>query len=261
MWLPAASYGLCKLLRRSSAVVRRDGMWVSCGTNTGQGAYCAIAGLDYEPELRWLVSRLEPGDWFVDVGANIGIYSIHAARKVGTNGRVFSIEPSPEAAAILRKNVAANDLCEIVTVINSAAADKTGRLYLSGNPHQWNSLQLSATPPGIEIPVTTVDDLLAIHGNSKTCIRGIKIDAEGVEMEILQGAIDTLEKFSPIIVFENIFECTLNHAPEWLHRRGYKVYHLRDGCSLQALDDKQVSKAANLIALPATLVSHQKTHA
>lgn len=260
MWPAAGSLGLTALLRRQSGTVRRSGMWVSCGTKSGQGAYCAIAGLAYEPELPWLLSQLQPGDTFIDVGANIGIYSIHAARKVGPTGRVFSVEPSSGAAAMLTKNVASNGLSEIVSIVRAAASDKSGRLFLSGNPHQWNSLKLSATPPGGEITATTIDGMLSSANVSIRNVKCIKIDAEGLELEVLQGADAALQKFLPVIVFENTFERTRKETPDWLKSKGYSVYFLTKA-GLQKLGKGELSWSQNLIAVPDASWAETKSQA
>jgi FkbM family methyltransferase len=185
-----------------------------------------VAGLDYEPELRWLMDQLSPGDVFVDVGANIGIYSLHCGRKVGPRGHVFAVEPCTPAVALLENNVRSNKLSETVTVVHAAAADKAGSLYLSGDPTKWNSLQLSPEPPGSEIRVTTIDEILAPHRQADQIVKCIKIDAEGAETEVLCGASNTISQHRPIVIFENIFASTHNQAAAWLEQHGYAIHSL-----------------------------------
>jgi FkbM family methyltransferase len=248
MWVAASSLLLSRLLGRNNAVVRRNGVWVSSGTKSGQGSYCAIAGLDYEPELRWILSKLSSGDIFIDVGANIGIYSIHAAKKVGPKGRVFAIEPSKGATTHLRENVRLNNLSDTITVVNAAASEKSGKLFLSGNPDQWNSLQLSPSPPGEEIQVTTIDEIISFHSNINSSVKCIKIDAEGAETEILNGSEKTLHNHHPIVVFENIFKNTQNQTATFLKFLGYTIYFLDEHFSLKHYNQFTPSNAANLIA-------------
>ncbi|MEM6996443.1 MAG: FkbM family methyltransferase, partial [Myxococcota bacterium] len=71
-------------------------------------------------QTKALLERLEPGDTFVDVGANLGYYTVLAAKKVGPSGRVFAFEPDPESFALLKRNVDRNGLTNI-TAENKAA--------------------------------------------------------------------------------------------------------------------------------------------
>jgi FkbM family methyltransferase len=84
-------------------------------------------GEPYEPGLsRALRDRLAPGDVFLDIGANIGYFSVLAGRIVGPAGRVVSFEPHPEARSVLQQAVAANDLAGIIEIVPAAVADRTG---------------------------------------------------------------------------------------------------------------------------------------
>lgn len=250
MWPSAGMVAASCLLRRKTATTWRNGMRMICGTKPGQGAFCAIAGLDYEPELRWILSILNSGDVFVDVGANVGVYSVHAARKVGPSGRVVAIEPSAQAAAILTANASANDLGDIITVINAAASNTQGSLYLAGNAEQWNSLSLSASPTGPMIAVTTLDKTLASDASLAGRIKCIKIDAEGVETQVLQGAANVISQSSPYIVFENTFETTRCEAALWLKQHGYKILTLQSILTPTNTTNTSQQHGANLIAVP-----------
>ncbi len=82
-----------------------------------------------EPELRELDQLLSPGDVFVDVGANIGLYALKAARLVGPDGRVIAMEPGQVAAGQLEANLALNDF-SCVEVVRKAASDVDGHAVL-----------------------------------------------------------------------------------------------------------------------------------
>jgi FkbM family methyltransferase len=249
MWLAAATIQACALCRKPTATVTRNGMRISCGTLSGQGSYCAIAGLDYEPELRWVLAQLKMGDLFIDVGANIGIYSVFAARKVGEKGRVFAIEPSEGASAMIKKNVHANGLSKIVNVIKAAASDQPGSLYISGNSTQWNTLQLSPSPPGERVAVTTIDQVLTGHGESNGKVRCIKIDAEGVETQVLRGAKKTLQKHKPMVVFENLFDNTKTSAAERLKSEGYHIGVINNNNRFEIAKEPLTHRCTNLVAI------------
>jgi tRNA/tmRNA/rRNA uracil-C5-methylase (TrmA/RlmC/RlmD family) len=84
----------------------------------------------WEPSLtRWIQERLAPGDIFIDVGANIGYYSLLASKLVGHSGSVVAIEPSPKIFSALQHNLALNHI-ENVRVVNMAVSDRREALRL-----------------------------------------------------------------------------------------------------------------------------------
>jgi FkbM family methyltransferase len=248
MWLAAARIKVAKALGRQEVTVRRSGLTISCGTGDGQGSFCAVAGPDYEPELRWLLSQLRPGDTFVDVGANVGIYSLHVARILNHFGAVFALEPSPDAIKILKKNVALNSFGDLVIPIHAAASCRPGQLYLAGDPAKWNSLQLHGHPPGIPIRVTTVDTVLA-GSDKRENFSFIKIDAEGVEFDVLEGAQDSIRSTWPKIIFENSINRSNELPTTWLHRQGYAIYAIDHHARLMEMSPSDYGRHTNLIAI------------
>jgi FkbM family methyltransferase len=248
MWSAAAQVAAARCLKHTEATVKRAGLRVSCGLKDGQGSFCAVAGPDYEPELRWLINQLRPGDTFVDVGANIGIYSLHAARKLNHSGAVFSIEPSPDAARILARNIALNGFGNLVTPIHAAASCREGQLYLAGDPTKWNSLQLHAHPPGIPIRVTTVDTVLA-GSDKQEHFHFLKIDAEGVEFDVLEGAQDSIRSTWPKIIFENTINRSNELPTTWLRQQGYAIHAVDHHHRLMEVSPADCGRHTNLIAI------------
>lgn len=228
--------------------MRRCGVAITCGTGEGQGSFCAVAGPAYEKELPWLLRHMQAGDTFVDVGANIGIYSLFAARRVGPKGAVYSIEPSPGAMKILRHNIESNNLKDIMTPIHAAASRVRGQLYLAGNADKWNSLQLHPSPPGLPINVTTVDDILH-DPDTRSCFRFLKIDAEGVETDVLEGAWSSIQTAWPVIVFENSMNRSRELPTEWLVQRGYRIFSVHDRNSISETLPRDYGSHLNLVAV------------
>jgi FkbM family methyltransferase len=173
----------------------------------------SAAGVLYEPEVAGLIMNvLRPGDAVIDVGANCGFFSVLAARLVGSSGQVVAIEPSPACLARLRNNVALNGLAN-VTVVDRAATAYSGeaQFYLNsdnrGGSGLWNVGDFPGNPKSRENPIavsvraTTVDDELRQRGLAIPKL--IKIDAEGAEQRVLQGAKGHLANRSiPFIVAE-----------------------------------------------------------
>jgi predicted O-methyltransferase YrrM len=109
-----AAWGSCikvagaMLMKRSEVTVNREGIRLTVRIGNGRGLFCALAGTDYEAEMRWFLAKMNEGDLFVDVGANIGVYTLHASRRVGVEGKIISFEPTPETFSDLQQNVQSN---------------------------------------------------------------------------------------------------------------------------------------------------------
>jgi len=248
MWCAAAQVAVAMCLKHKKVTIKRAGLRLSCGLAGGQGSFCAVAGPSYESELKWLLSQLQPGDTFVDVGANIGIYSLHAARWLNHSGAVFSLEPSPDAVRILKENIALNGFGKLVAPIHAAASRSEGQLYLAGDPTKWNSLQLHEQPPGIPIRVTTVDNVLA-DSDKLEHFHFLKIDAEGVETDVLEGAWKSIQATWPRIIFENSLNRCEELPTSWLESRGYKIYALEPNGELKAAAKGDYPRHINLVGI------------
>jgi FkbM family methyltransferase len=142
------------------------------------------------------------GDTVVDVGAHIGLYSLIAAKRVGSSGKVIAIEPDPENCKLLRGNVEINKLTN-VSILELAAFSSTSKLklYLPGKERGFTKLSTlmanrAVTENFLEIDATTLDCLLVTQGITE--VNWIKIDVEGAELEVLKGAANTLSESKDI---------------------------------------------------------------
>jgi FkbM family methyltransferase len=134
-----------------------------------------------------------PGATVVDVGAHIGYNTVYAARRVGPTGRVVAIEPAADNGRVLRENIAANALGNVV--VHPVAAGRTHEirdLYLRGADSAVNSLfaeSVYASVTGTErVPVAPLDDL--VDGDADL----VKIDVEGAELDVLAGMTRLLRR-------------------------------------------------------------------
>jgi FkbM family methyltransferase len=159
----------------------------------------------YDLEIQRLLDvLLKPGDTFVDVGANVGQTTLHAAARVGPQGRVISVEPQPGCCAKLRRNLELNKIGH-VELHNVGLSDQPGDLTLyvlgggsimatfaieEGDPHVRNQ---------ISVQVLRGDDLLQGRIVGRLTI---KIDVEGFELHALRGLCKTIEAHRPPIVTE-----------------------------------------------------------
>jgi FkbM family methyltransferase len=160
------------------------------------------ANLTYEPEVSAAVRRtLVPGDCFVDVGASIGYFTVLASALVGGKGRVVAIEPGPQNQPLLLLNVASNQLAN-VQVFPVALSDR--REILSYNRLSSNgavtaaNVDAQALITGDLVPALTLDELL--RGIERVDL--MKIDVEGAEWRVLQGAKETIARCRPTLIFE-----------------------------------------------------------
>jgi FkbM family methyltransferase len=168
-----------------------------------------------EPGLtRRFTESLAPGMTVVDVGANVGMYTLVAARGVAPNGKVYSFEPTPRTFAILKDNIQVNGLLEsgIVDLRQTAVTDRRGTarlaVYRDNNGH--NTLFAGgAGPEFVDVETVALDDALADVAR----VDVIKIDAEGAEPLIWNGMTRTLQRNPAVKVF-------MEFAPSLLSRAG-----------------------------------------
>lgn len=147
----------------------------------------------WEPNLTaWLKRRLRRGDVFVDVGANIGYFSLLASHLVGGKGTVVAVEASPSICAQLRANIDLNRLVN-VRVVNAAVADACGTRRLFRAPHNIGASSMYAdvgfTDEG-EIEAKPLTRLLTTEEAMR--VRVIKVDVEGAEIEVIKGLLPLL---------------------------------------------------------------------
>lgn len=161
-----------------------------------------------EPNEFALLDRiLRPGMVFLDAGANEGIYTLFASAKLGLEGRVIAVEPSPRELAHLRANLRLNETRN-VDVAEQALAERAGtlRLRLAEERHSGqNTLGDFAYPDvttagEIQVVATTIDQMARKLELKRLDV--VKLDLEGAEIRALAGASRSLEKFKPLILVE-----------------------------------------------------------
>ncbi|HEY1082484.1 MAG TPA: FkbM family methyltransferase, partial [Prosthecobacter sp.] len=152
---------------------------------------CRFLGAHYEESVcAWMKERMRPGGVILDVGAQVGLYAMLAARWVGETGQVFAFDPSPEAVGILKRHLAMNHLSKNVTVVEGAAGAEDGLVTMNmAGAAPENSLASSQYAErsyrAIEVPVMRLDHFCASRGIKPSMI---KIDTEGWELHVLRGA-------------------------------------------------------------------------
>ena len=170
---------------------------------------CVFVGGSFEPnEFVFLGRVLEPGMVFVDGGANEGLYSLFASRHVGSTGRVLAVEPSSREYARLVANLRVNAL-DNVTSVRGALGDSRGEVTLAvaGGGHDGlNTIGPHASDLNVEtaaheqVELLTLDDLVLAHGFGRVDV--IKLDVEGSELRVLDGARALIARDRPLLLIE-----------------------------------------------------------
>jgi FkbM family methyltransferase len=155
----------------------------------------------WEPNLTaYIRGALRSGDVMVDVGANIGYYSVLASQLVGASGRVVSIEASPRVFALLSEHLALNGATN-VRAVNAAVSDAEGKLAIyAGPPDNVGATSSRADWYGgatFEAEVPTAPLARLLEASELARVRLLKIDVEGAELPVLLNLLDNLDEFSP----------------------------------------------------------------
>lgn len=192
----------------------------------------------FEPEdFRYLDQTLKPGMTFIDCGANLGLYTLFASRKVGPRGSVVAIEPSSREFGKLRRNVELNGGSN-VHLVRKAVSDSRSVAHLqiaddanSGHNtlhpgtffRQHNRLETTE-----EVETETLDRIVCEQ--KLISVDVIKIDVERAEFAVLQGARQTLSRYHPSILAEVSTDVgvTTDKVFDMLAEFGYKPYVLGD---------------------------------
>jgi FkbM family methyltransferase len=165
----------------------------------GRGIYIFRDAL--EPELLSLKHFLKPGSVFIDIGANVGVFTVKAAKEVGESGIVIAVEPFMESACQLSRNVNLNGFRNC-RVRNFCAGKVTGQVKFYKNQNTPNRFSLigQSGADSLSILCVSLNDICAWEGITR--LDYLKIDAEGAEDLILEGGAEVIGRFRPIIQVE-----------------------------------------------------------
>jgi len=154
---------------------------------------------------------LRPGDTFIDIGANIGYYTVVASKVVGDAGQVIAFDPDPVSFELLKRNVEEND-CKNVTLLQKALSSEPGTLKLFLNESNKGAHRIfdrSGEKEFVEVEAMRLDDYLEAHSGE---IQLIKIDTEGAEGLILMGMRETLRRHQEVNVLMEFAPKLLNDS-------------------------------------------------
>jgi FkbM family methyltransferase len=208
-----------------------DGLWMTVESSFWSivTAVLVAEGDWFERELEFWRMQIQPGMVVFDIGANVGVYTFSAARRVGSTGRVFAIEPFSKCVERLQATCTLNHLSQ-VTIYRGAASDHEGYLYLSLdiaselNEVVTDTSHLKDSGRYEETPCFSLDSLYKLEQLER--VDFLKIDAEGHELAVIKGARKILEQHSPTILYENIVGEQASNLPvaEYLQSIGYQLF-------------------------------------
>lgn len=200
-----ATYALLRWLPLPWVPVRlSSGVWWLAARDVLGSHLLSRDGFE-EGEQRFLTAYLQPGMRVLDVGAHRGLYTLLASRRVGSGGEVVAFEPSPRELRWLRRHAALNR-CENVIIEPAAVSDREGEAELHvcrGRDTGCNSLRRPAVPGAattVRVPLTTLDGYLERSGTRRVDV--VKLDVEGAELGVLQGARRLLAQARPLVLCE-----------------------------------------------------------
>lgn len=209
------------------------------GTSVGRASFEAMYFCYKDwieaPGTKALAPYIQPGDWVIDVGANIGYFARKFARWVKAGGKVLALEPEQRNYSQLQDRLAYSWRKDRVIALRSAAADVDGTLRLRVNLRHPGDHSLSESD-GVPVQVRRLDLLWAEYARPNIAL--LKIDVQGAELQVLRGAIRMIEACHPVLLLE-IDEAALagfaTHPAEvleFVRGHGYSFHRLtRSGIS------------------------------
>ncbi len=221
----AAGWQLRKRMTRRALDVRvYGGLTLRCyHDSTPASGVIYAAGYPDWAEMSFLSHLLRPGDGFVDVGANIGVYTLLAASRVGREGRLACFEPGALALLRLRENLSLNGIHN-AEVFPAAALHRAGTVRFDEAGSTTGHVVADAEAAGVEVPCVRLDDVLA--GGSRAAG---KMDVEGAEPLALRGAERLLAEMNPPVWLLEVngvlrrYGFTKTHLWGWLAARAWDV--------------------------------------
>ena len=237
-----------KCLFKESPVVVSHGKFKFNFNNDGdyeEILYHALWDKYFSMEKNKIQQFVKSGDLVIDVGANIGLFSLILSDLVGDNGQVYSFEPIPMLHKKLTNNINLNRIKNVKTV-ESGIGDKESETEIFLNPEQSGLSSAVAKPSGNyvsqKVKLTTLDNFFS---SRKEKVSFIKIDTEGYEPQVLLGAKELINNDKPVIYIElgGDHQKTSAESLRILKELNYK-------CEADNIDLSRIYAGVNFIAVP-----------
>ena len=215
----------------------------------------------YEPnEFAYLSGILKPGMVFIDAGAYLGLYSLFASTLVGEEGTVLAVEPSRRDYQRLKENTDLNHKKNIRLIPIGLSNDSSEHdLRIADEMHSGQNTLGGFAYPGVQaigrqcVRVERLDDVVQKERFKRVDV--IKMDTEGHELFVLQGARETIDRFKPLLLVElvdrslSLQGCGADQVWDFLVRMGYQILQFDDATGLPVVAEKKPFYQENIVAI------------
>lgn len=215
----------------STVITTRHGFRFHCRLDDWLSQYVWLTGSYERMTSLVMIQLIRSGDIAMDVGANIGYFSLLLSKKAGPEGHVYAFEPIPSVRAELDQNINLNKLSNI-TVIQAAVTDQDGELIIYEGPSDHRGISslrpIHNASQTLHIRGTRLDN----HFLNLPSLRLIKIDVEGAEQLALLGMVEIIMRHHPYIILEftdsylSNFGTSASSLESWLLERNYSLYRI-----------------------------------
>jgi len=161
-------------------------------------------GSSYEDEIITDLFNPQDNEVVVDVGAHVGKYTLKSGNLVGSNGKIISLEPNPETYKILEKNIKLNKINAIPLQLAVSNKKGTEKFYLADYRGKDSIIKDGSELGTLEVETDTLDNIL--HSLHLQKVDWIKIDVQGAEVLVLEGAQDTIKNSENLRLVVEIHE-------------------------------------------------------
>ena len=219
-----------KSLKTEFSIIQGSKMYL----DPGDSLDLSINGVYGELDTKIIRDNIKEGDIVIDIGANIGYFTLIFAQLAGTTGKVFAFEPEPKNFELLQKNVKVNDYSNTINE-NYAVSDSNGNvsLFLAKNGivgHRISNFDINLN--SILVKKITLDDYFT-KLNLIDKINFVKIDVEGFEFGVLKGMTRIIEKSKNLKLFLEFNRVGIEAAGfdpkeilDFLYKNNFKIYFL-----------------------------------
>jgi FkbM family methyltransferase len=186
----------------------------------GASSHACWTGTYEVDRLNAFAAAIWPAATVYDIGANVGIYALLASVKAGSLAKVYAFEPLERNLRYLRRHMTINQVQNCV-ILEAAVSNTEGKLRFSAAPWEFSMGRLSKDGE-MEVSSVTLDN--CIYGEKRLSPPDIvKIDVEGAELEVLEGASKTLTEFHPILFVEVHGDQRHRDCRDFLIAKSYRV--------------------------------------
>lgn len=241
-WVRNVNKSILSLLRKTKVTVNGLVLYLDKKDSLNLSIF-----LNYEPvETAYVKDIVRPGFVVVDVGANIGYYTTLLAKLVGNSGMVYAFEPDQENYQVLKRNIEANGLTNVVAE-NLAVSDRTREinLFYTGDKGDQRTYDSKDGRKHVVINATSLDDYFR---GKNTRIDFIKVDIQGSEGEALLGMRNVLKNNRDVIL-------NMEFWPFGLEKSGFGSKRMFDLLQELRLDYRDINRPDDAVPLPEQMIT------